>query len=416
MIKSDFNWKKVGMALGIGAFFVSAYFTCDLLIAEAATGREKFVHFIWGLVCQGFLTFFCSLMFVFKGGKRIVYGALFLVALLLSLQGTIAQRAMNRQVKLNSEIANDSEYNDLKAGQKRLKDKIDKFDDKILEFIDDRMIKNGQVPTEGKRKEAKSELDEIERRIANYTHESGSEANAPFVAWARFVSPDGSPEEIARSAERTHMIVTIGYAILLDVGGPVAFGAMMSPQIGVMVAATRRRREEEEPAVIFNHPLSNQPSPRPSHYAEKRSGIGFLAPLVKDEESVKTINSSNHEFDGLKKLPEDVQVESLPRGEKTIKSNHKSLPGQTMKKTSVYSKELLPDYIKVLFDPPKKNGSLNGWKQNGIRLNYTQKVAEKCHEECKRLGLTQLKRIYGKHLTYPKMTKDDMLKAVNGIG
>ena len=44
-----FNWRIFGTIFGAIAFVVSAYFTCDLLIGEASTDREKLVHFLWGL-------------------------------------------------------------------------------------------------------------------------------------------------------------------------------------------------------------------------------------------------------------------------------------------------------------------------------------------------------------------------------
>lgn len=501
-MKKKINWRIFGTVFGAGAFVVSAYFTCDLLIAEATLGREKLVHFLWGLVCQGFLAFFCTALFVTDGPKRFVYGVLFLLALVLSLQGTIAQRAMNRQSQLNSEISNDSEYMDLKKTKARLDSKIEKFEDKILEFIDAKMIKNGVVPTEAKLKKAEEQLAEIERKLANYSHKTGSEANAPFIAWARFCNEDATDEELTKIAENSHMWVTIGYAVLLDVGGPVAFGAVISPHVGNVIRRRRRRKEEDASDVeeldrirtaatgsgnsYSSHTSNSHTSPesKPSSELEtlhvdsvdtKSVRVGTNVDSVNtvpridlypDNEPEKT-DQKNQNFEGgdkpelrgknsgLKNRLKDTQVKPLPRGsknqnskpeykpesqtrieaeknqnsvsEKTDQKNQnfkpkfqKRVKGQrSSNRVSVYSHDLLPQYIKALFEPPKKNGSLNGWKRIGNRLYYTQRVAEQCHEECKRLELTKLRNVNGKLFTYPKMGSSDMLKVVkrvHGVG
>lgn len=114
-------------------------------------------------------------------------------------------------------------------------------------------------------------------------------------------------------------------------------------------------------------------------------------------------------------IPESDNHESQKSGVKNPSFRRGRKSQKTTNRITEYSHELLPGYIKALFDPPKPSGSLQGIQRTGNRLNFVRRVSELCHKELLKIGLTKLKNKNGRQYTYPQVSMIEMLQKVKEI-
>lgn len=375
--------------LGIMGFLISAYFTWDDLQYDRDTQKalQTPVYLLWTFFNQGILAASGYCVFGYFGWKRYISAGVWMIALTLSLQATMAQRATRYQERLNSEISNDTEYSDMRKERARLIAKIDQFELDIAEYTKQKLITLGVRPTEMKKKKAEAKLEALNKRLQNYSHGSDSTAAAPYMFWAKFFSDDNASEkEISELANRFKFWRDTMLAILLDVGGSVMWGLSARQRVVI------RRREDEIDTESIDMG-ENVVRPRFSSYNASGQNDGMTIERIEPSASASQLSEPR-----IPTLPDDTSLDEMPRNRNG--------------KISGFSKSTLLEHIKNMFHEDgtgPKDGHLRGQKRTAELYNAVHDVGGMAHTWLKDRGLINVKGRY----SYPEMSQPDMLKKVS---